>query len=61
MDESMQMKTVSKVQFGQLNDKSFYFSNDMTFLPYGHPTLEKARKQKNKYHNIHQVIQTKKR
>ena len=56
----MQMKTVSKVQFVQLNDKRFYFSNDITSLPYGHPCLEKARKQKNKYRNIHKVIQTKK-
>ena len=26
-NESMQMKSLSKVQFGQLNDKRFYFSN----------------------------------
>ena len=56
----MQMKTVSKVQFGQLNDKRFYFSNGISSHPYGHPSLEKARKQKNKYRNIHKVIQTKK-
>ena len=60
VNESMQMKTVSKVQFGQLNDKRFYFSNGITSLPYGHPSLEKARKEKNIYHNIHKVIQTKK-
>ena len=60
VNESMQMKTVSKVQFGQLNDKRFYFSNGITSLPYGHLSLEKARKQKNKYCNIHKVIQTKK-
>ena len=58
VNESMQMKTVSKVQFGQLNDKRFYFSNGITSLPFGHPSLEKARKQKNKYCNIHKVIQT---
>ena len=56
----MQTKTVSKVQFGQINDKRFYFSNGISSLLYGHPSLEKARKQKNKYHNIHKVIQTKK-
>ena len=56
----MQMKTVSKVQFVQLNDKRFYFSNGVTSLPYGHPFLEKARKQKNKHRNIHKVIQIKK-
>ena len=42
VDESMQMKTVSKVQFGQLNDKHFYFSNGITSLPYDHPSLEKV-------------------
>ena len=60
VNKSMQMKTVSKVQFGQLNGKKFYFSNGIKPLPHGHPSLEKARKQKNKYRNIHKVIQTKK-
>ena len=60
VNESMQMKTVSKVQFGQFNGKRFFFSNGITSLPYGHPSLEKTRKQKNKYRNIHKVIQTKK-
>ena len=41
VNESMQMKSVSKVQFGQLNDKRFYFSNGIISLPYGHPYLEK--------------------
>ena len=54
------MKSVSKVRFGQLNDKRFYFSNGITSLPYGHPSLEKVREQKNKYRGIHKVIQTKK-
>ena len=40
INESMQMKSVSKVQFGQLNDKRFYFSNGLVSLPYGHPYLE---------------------
>ena len=56
----MQMKSVSKIQFGQLNDKRFYFSNGILSLPYGHPLLEKVRKQKDKCHDIHKVIQTKK-
>ena len=60
IDESMQMKSVSKVKFGQLNDKRFYFSNGITSLPYGHPSLEKVREQKNKYRGIHKIIQTKK-
>ena len=60
VNESMQMKSVSKVQFGQLNDKIFYFSNGILYLPYGHPYLEKLRQQKHKYRDIHKVIQRKK-
>ena len=41
----MQMKSVSKVQFGQLNDKRFYFQNRIISLPYGHPHLEKLREE----------------
>ena len=59
-NESMQMQSVQKVQFGQLNDKRFYFSNGLTSLPFGHPHLNSCRKQKNKYRNIHQLIQNKK-
>ena len=59
-NESMQMKSVSKVQFGQLNDKRFYFPNGIISLPYGHPYLEELRKEKHKYRDIHKVIQTKK-
>ena len=54
------MKSVSKVQFGQLNDKRFYFSNGLISLPYGHPYLEDLRKEKHKYRAIHKVIQEKK-
>ena len=60
INESMQMKSISKVQFGQLNDKRFYFSNGMVPLPYGHPYLEKLRKHKDKYRSINTVIQSKK-
>ena len=59
-NESMQMKSVSKVQFGQLNDKRFNFPNGVISLPYGHPYLEELRKEKHKYRDIHKVIQTKK-
>ena len=59
-NESIQMKSVSKIQFGQLNDKRFYFSNGLVSIPYGHLSLEKLRKEKHKYRNIHKVIQTKK-
>ena len=46
--ESMQMKSVSKVQFVQLNDNRFYFSNGLISLPFGHPYLENLRKEKHK-------------
>ena len=59
-NESMQMKSVTKVQFGQLNDKRFSFPNGIISLPYGHPYLEELRKEKHKYRNIHKIIQTKK-
>ena len=55
------MKSVCKVQFGQLNDERFYFSNGILLLPFEHPYLEDLRKEKNKYKNIHTVIQSKKR
>ena len=54
------MKSISKVQFGQLNDKRFYFCDGIVSLPYGHPFLENLRKEKHKYRNIHTVIQKKK-
>ena len=59
INESMQMKSVIKVQFGQLNDKRFYFSNGLISLPFGHPYLEELRKEKNKYRAIHKIIQEK--
>ena len=60
INESMQMKSVIKVQFGQLNNKRFYFSNGLISLTYGHPYLEELRKDKHKYRAIHKVIQEKK-
>ena len=54
------MKSLSKIQFGQLNNKRFYFSNGIMSLPYGHPYLEKLRKEKHKYRDIHKVMQSKK-
>ena len=47
INESMQVKSVIKVQFRQLNDKRFYFSNGLISLPFGHPYLEELRKEKN--------------
>ena len=60
INDSMQMKGVSKVQFGKLTDKRFYFSNGIISLPYGHPSLENVRKEKQKYRLIHKKIQEKK-
>ena len=60
INESMQMKSVSKVQFWQLNDKRFYFSNSLISLPFGHPYLEELRKEKRKYRSIHKIIREKK-
>ena len=60
INESIHMKSVSKVQFGQSNDKRFCFSNGLISLPYGHPYLEDLRKEKHKYRAIHKFIQEKK-
>ena len=60
INESMQMESVSKEQFGQLNGKRFYFSNRIISLPYVHPYLGKLRKEKHKYRDIHKVMQRKK-
>ena len=43
-----------------LNDKRFYFSNGIVSLPFGHPSLEKLRKEKHKYRDVHIAVQTKK-
>ena len=59
INDSMQMKGVSKVQFGKLTDKRFYFSNGIISLPYGHPSLENMRKEKQKNRLIHKKIQEK--
>ena len=60
INESMQMKSVSKVQFGRLNDKQFYFSNRIISIPYGHSSLENLRKEKQRNRLIHKKIQEKK-
>ena len=55
----MQMTTVHKVQFGQLNDKHFYFSNDITSLPFGHLSLEEVRKKKKNFVTFTKLFKTK--
>ena len=54
------MKSVSKVQFGPLNYKRFYFSNGLISLPFGHPYLEDLRNEKHKYRAMRKIIQEKK-
>ena len=44
------MKSVNKVQFGQLNGKRFYFPNGIISLSYGHPYFEELWKE---YRDIH--------
>ena len=67
INKSMQMKSVSKVQFGRLNDRRFYFYNKRFYsyngiipLPFGHPSLEALIKEKQKYRSINKKIQEKK-
>ena len=57
---AMQMCTVNKIQFGQLNDKRFYFANEIVSLPYGHFLLGEIRKTKSKNRKIHLQIKEKK-
>lgn len=59
VNKSMQMKSVNKVQLGRLNDTRYYFHNGIISLPFGHPSLEILRKEKQKYRGIHQKIQGK--
>ena len=60
IDDMMQMNTVNKIQFGQLNDKRFYFPNGIVSLPFGHFLFNDIRKERYKFRNIHKVIQEKK-
>ena len=56
----MQMKTVNKIQFGQLNDKRFYFPNGIVSLPFGHFLFNEYRKEKNQIKNIHTHVNNRK-
>ena len=60
LNESIQMKSVSKVQFGRFNDKRYYFYIGITSLPFGNRMLDPLRKEKQKYCSIYQKIQEKK-
>ena len=58
VNESMQMKSVRKTQFSELNDKRFYFHDGIVSLPFGHTLSEKTREEKEKHRNeLHTFIQ----
>ena len=40
------MRSVNKIQFARLNDKRFYFYDEIVSLPFGHYLLEDSRKLK---------------
>ena len=56
----MKMTSINKVQFARLNDKRYYFSNDIVSLPYGHPLLSKICQIRKTYPKIHKVIEQEK-
>ena len=57
-NESVQMKSVRKNQFSELNDKRFYFHDGIVSLPFGHTLSEKTREEKEKHRNeLHTFIQ----
>ena len=60
IDDAMQMNTVSKIQFGQLNDKRFYFPNGIVSLPFGHFLFNELRKERSQNRKIHLQIKEKK-
>ena len=44
----MRMQSIRKSQFSGLNDKRFYFYDGIVSMPFGHPLLEKLRKEEKK-------------
>ena len=60
INDGMQMKTVNKIQFGQLNDKRFYFPNGIVSLSFGHSLLDEYRKEKHEIKNIQNQINERK-
>ena len=53
----MKMTSVSKVQFTNLNDKRYYFSNGIVSLPFVHPLLSNLCEIKKSYPKIHNIIE----
>ena len=60
INDAMQMNTVNKIQFGQLNDKRFYFPNGIVSLPFVHFLFDELRKERSQNRNIHLQIKEKK-
>ena len=60
INDAMQMNTVNKIQFGQLNDKRFYFPNGIVSLPFGHFLFGELRKERGQNRNIHLQIKERK-
>ena len=52
-------QSISKSQFAGLNDKRFYFYDGVVSMSFGHPLLEKLRKEKKKETYIHLHIKGK--
>ena len=49
-----------KVQYANLNDKRYYFSDGINSLPFGHPLLSDLHVLKKSYPKIHTVIEKEK-
>ena len=56
----MKMTSVKKLQFANLNNKRYYFSDGIISLPFGHPLLSELRELKKSYTKIHTVIEKEK-
>ena len=56
----MKVASVSKVQFANLNDKRYYFSDGIVSLPFGHSLLSDLCELKKSYPKIHKVIEQEK-
>ena len=60
MKMKMTMISVSKVQFANLNDKRYYFSDGTVSLPFGHPLLSDLCKLKNTIQKFIPLLKKKK-
>ena len=56
----MKVTRVSKVQFSNLNNKLYYFSDGILSLPFGHPLLSDLSELEKSYPKIHTVIEKEK-